>query len=101
MNFELLIKNGRVIDPANGVDEKCDACAGKEGPVCAQICPVVNIKMENGKPCWLHHCEHCLACLHWCPQEAIQFGKNTKGRKRYRHPEITSAELIKIKDQPA
>ena len=24
MNFELLIKNGRVIDPANGVDEKCD-----------------------------------------------------------------------------
>ncbi|MHC4911834.1 MAG: dihydroorotase [Planctomycetota bacterium] len=24
MNSELLIKNGRVIDPANGVDEKCD-----------------------------------------------------------------------------
>ncbi len=24
MNGELLIKNGRVIDPANGVDEKCD-----------------------------------------------------------------------------
>jgi dihydroorotase len=24
MNFELLIKNGRVIDPANGIDKKCD-----------------------------------------------------------------------------
>jgi dihydroorotase len=24
MSFELLIKNGRVIDPANGVDKKCD-----------------------------------------------------------------------------
>jgi len=24
MNSELLIKNGRVIDPANGIDEKCD-----------------------------------------------------------------------------
>ncbi|MBL7152443.1 MAG: dihydroorotase [Phycisphaerae bacterium] len=24
MNLELLIKNGRVIDPANGIDEKCD-----------------------------------------------------------------------------
>ena len=24
MNNELLIKNGRVIDPANGIDKKCD-----------------------------------------------------------------------------
>ncbi|MCJ7728739.1 MAG: amidohydrolase family protein, partial [Sedimentisphaerales bacterium] len=24
MNTELLIKNGRVIDPANGIDKKCD-----------------------------------------------------------------------------
>ena len=24
MSSELLIKNGRVIDPANGIDEKCD-----------------------------------------------------------------------------
>lgn len=24
MNYELLIKNGRVIDPANGIDKKCD-----------------------------------------------------------------------------
>jgi len=24
MSSELLIKNGRVIDPANGFDEKCD-----------------------------------------------------------------------------
>jgi len=24
MNSEILIKNGRVIDPANGIDKECD-----------------------------------------------------------------------------
>jgi ferredoxin/flavodoxin len=60
----------------------CDGCG-----VCRQVCPVENIRIENGKPVWLHHCEHCLACLQWCPKEAIDFLTWTRGRKRYRHPD--------------
>lgn len=62
--------------------DSCDGCG-----LCLRVCPVENIRVENGKPVWLHHCEHCLACLQWCPKEAIDFRTWTRGRKRYRHPE--------------
>lgn len=29
--------------------------------------------------------EQCLACIKWCPQETIQFGKKTPRYKRYHH----------------
>jgi ferredoxin len=63
--------------------EKCNNCG-----LCENICPVKNIKIENNHPVWLHHCERCTACIQWCPEEAIQYGKQTIGRKRYRHPEV-------------
>lgn len=65
-------------------DENCNGCG-----TCAKVCPVNNINLADKKPVWLHKCEQCFACLHWCPQEAIQYGKHTKGRRRYRHPAVT------------
>lgn len=70
--------------------EKCNGCG-----ICVQVCPVKNIKLENGKPVWQHNCEQCLACLQWCPTEAIQFGKSTAKRKRYHHPEVKLEDFIK------
>ncbi len=70
------------------VDEKCTHCG-----TCEKVCPVRNIRLRDGVPTWLHHCEHCLACLHWCPAGAIQCGKNTAGRTRYRNPRITLEDL--------
>lgn len=70
------------------VEESCLSCGA-----CEQVCPVNNIKMGPTKPEWLHHCEECLACLHHCPKQAIQCGKGTKGKPRYRHPEILVAEI--------
>lgn len=70
-------------------DENCSRCG-----TCAKVCPVNNIKLIDARPVWLHKCEQCFACLHWCPPEAIQYGKNTIGRRRYRHPEITSLDLL-------
>ncbi|MBN1673737.1 MAG: hypothetical protein JXR37_22005 [Kiritimatiellae bacterium] len=49
---------------------------------------------RNEKPSWLHRCEQCLACLHWCPQEAIQVGKKTVGRARYHHPDVRARDLM-------
>ncbi|HHU88773.1 MAG: EFR1 family ferrodoxin [Sphaerochaetaceae bacterium] len=52
------------------VSDGCDGCA-----ICQAVCPVNNIKMEEGRPAYLHHCEQCLACYHHCPQRAIRFKK--------------------------
>jgi len=50
--------------------------------------------MINGKPEWHQKCHQCFACLQWCPQEAIQYGKKTPKYKRYHHPEIKVNDLL-------
>lgn len=71
------------------VDEKCNGCG-----VCEKVCPVGNIVMTAGKPAWLHRCEQCLACIQWCPQEAVQYGKKTPKYPRYHHPQVTLKDII-------
>ena len=61
--------------------------------ICRRVCPVGNIELKEGRPMWLHRCEQCMACLQWCPAEAIEFGRSTKGRRRYRHPGATVEDL--------
>ena len=68
---------------------ECNGCG-----ICAKVCQVGNIQIEEGRPRWLHRCEQCLACIQWCPQEAIQVGKKTLDRKRYHHPEIRVNDLM-------
>ena len=70
-------------------DEKCTGCK-----ICQKICPAQNIKMNDGKPAWQHQCEQCFACIQWCPEEAIQYGKGTTRKKRYHHPEITLKDML-------
>jgi ferredoxin/flavodoxin len=70
--------------------DNCDACG-----LCVNICPVGNIELQDGRPVWKHNCEQCMACIQWCPLEAIQHGTKTIKRKRYRHPEIKSDELVR------
>lgn len=61
--------------------------------ICERVCPVHNIRLLDGTPTFLHSCEHCLACMHWCPQQAIQYGGKTQGRHRYHNPYIDLNEL--------
>ncbi|MCK5132210.1 MAG: EFR1 family ferrodoxin [Candidatus Sabulitectum sp.] len=78
------------------LNETCNSCG-----ICEKVCQVGNIEMKNGKPNWLHSCEQCLACLQWCPQEAIQVGRKTAGRKRYHHPEIKASDLMQCSNWKA
>ena len=71
------------------VDDRCNSCG-----LCARVCPVRNIELVDGRPRWRHGCHQCMACLQWCPEEAIQFGRITVKRKRYRHPGVTAQDLI-------
>jgi ferredoxin len=77
------------MDKSFFADEKCIACG-----ICEKLCPSRNIVMSEGKPVWQHRCEQCFACLQWCPEEAIQYGKNTKNKKRYHHPEISLKDIM-------
>jgi ferredoxin len=71
-------------------DEKCNGCS-----ICESICPVGNVLMDGGTPRWLNRCEQCLACMQWCPQEAIQFGTQTSAWGRFHHPGIRMEELLR------
>jgi ferredoxin len=77
------------LDRSFKVDEKCTRCG-----ICSRICPAENITAVNGIPTWNHHCEQCLACLQWCPHEAIQFGKKTAQYPRYHHPDIQLKDML-------
>ena len=50
---------------------------------CLKVCPVDNIK--GTPPEWLHtgKCTSCLACYHYCPVHAINYGKITRKRDQY------------------
>ena len=51
-----------------------DACIGCGK--CVELCPLNNIRLENGKPVWGKHCTHCMACICYCPKEAIEYGNH-------------------------
>lgn len=54
---------------------------------CERICPMNVISMKDGHPIWIkNECACCLGCLHRCPKQAIQRGKNTKKNGRYVNP---------------
>jgi ferredoxin len=91
-SYETFLKEVNTMDEKYYSDEKCNGCG-----ICEKLCPVDNIKLVNDKPEWQHKCQMCLACLHYCPQEAIQHGEYTLGRERYNHPYIKLKELINQK----
>ncbi|MFR0963056.1 MAG: 4Fe-4S binding protein [Dorea sp.] len=46
--------------------------------------PAKAIEIQDGKPVWIKEdCYVCMACLNYCPVEAIDYGKYSKGRFRY------------------
>jgi ferredoxin/flavodoxin len=62
--------------------DRCTSCG-----LCARICPIGAIEMSDGKPKWTQkQCIHCLACIHRCPNESIQYGEKTLTRRRFVNP---------------
>jgi hypothetical protein len=51
---------------------RCIGCG-----TCAKSCPAKALTMKGiaiKRPYWGHKCEHCLRCLNYCPQRAIETG---------------------------
>ena len=58
-----------------------ESCVGCEA--CVNHCVLGNISLHNGRPVWGENCTHCMACICGCPTEAIEYGKKTRGKRRY------------------
>jgi len=70
------------------VGAHCSACG-----LCAAVCPVGNIRIDNGRPAWSGHCEGCGACMQWCPVRAIRMKGFVANRRRYHHPEVRAHDI--------
>ena len=64
-------------------DDTCIGCGQ-----CVKNCPKNNIVLENGKPIWGNQCTHCMACICYCPTEAIEYGKKSIGKPRYHFEQL-------------
>lgn len=71
-------KFGRTTKPFYVDKEKCNGCG-----LCAKSCPASTITLVDGNPIWDTKCYQCLRCINYCPQKAIQYGKETEKRGRY------------------
>ena len=73
------IFNSALVKPEKfSVSDSCISCGQ-----CAKTCPLNNVSICDGVPQWGGSCVHCLACICGCPQNAIEYGKATKNRRRH------------------
>jgi len=85
---KMMMKDCKTEDKKYNVSDACDGCG-----ICAAVCPAGNIELPDGKPGFKHNCEHCIACIHWCPRRAINYKDKTQKRKRYHHPKVKAEQL--------
>ncbi|MEN6370356.1 MAG: EFR1 family ferrodoxin [Thermotogota bacterium] len=79
------------------VSDACTACG-----LCVRACPKGNIVLSDGRPEWSHRCEQCFACINLCPVAAIQVrNRPTARRRRYRHPDVSVADIGSQQPRPA
>jgi ferredoxin/flavodoxin len=86
--YKKAIRNIASIAKNFNVNTNCTGCG-----ICQTLCPVQNIELLNNKPAFNDQCELCLACLHCCPQKAINYKDKTQKRRRYTHPGIAYTDL--------
>lgn len=71
------------------VTKACNGCG-----ICAAVCPMENIRIQDKKAVHGHKCAACYACLHWCPKHAtllrVPFLTH---RPQYHHPEVTVSSM--------
>lgn len=80
------------------VNNDCVGCG-----ICTQVCPTGCISLNNKKVIYhMSNCQTCMACIHNCPQKAIQLNIPEKNPKaRFRNDKIKIQEVMEANKQVA
>jgi len=90
------LSSRRVIGDTSGGDRdygaggKCTGCG-----ICQGVCQANNIVMAGNKPSFQHRCYRCMACIQYCPQNAILFRGKELHKPKYTHPDFPAGEMIR------
>jgi ferredoxin len=69
---------------------RCTKCR-----TCEKVCSLENIKVDEEGVHIGDNCTDCLACLHWCPEAAIGFGRRkVRKEQQYHHPDVNLNDMI-------
>lgn len=90
---EKIIRDTRPWDKEFSADERCTGCG-----TCQKICQVKNIKLNNHKPEFQHNCQRCMACIQYCPNNAIRLNGKVLDKPQYHHPKFPAKEMINFID---
>jgi Pyruvate/2-oxoacid:ferredoxin oxidoreductase delta subunit/flavodoxin len=83
-------KSTSIGDKEYSICERCNGCG-----ICQNVCQANNILMIDNKPSFQHKCYRCMACLQYCPKNAILHnGKDLFSQKSF-HPDFPAAEMIR------
>jgi len=87
----IFIKRLKKVDSRFWVTKSCNSCG-----ICEKVCHFQNIKNASIKPEWQHNCQACMACIQYCPMQAIQHKNSTVKKTRYHHPQVLVTKYIEI-----
>ena len=77
-------------DKAYSVSDRCTGCG-----TCRNVCQAGNIEMSDSKPSFQHKCYLCMACLQYCPQNAILYKGKVLSRLKYTHHDFPASEMAR------
>lgn len=86
-----IVKDTRPWDREFSAGEECTGCS-----ICYKVCPVQNIAMEKNKPEFQHNCQRCMACIQYCPNNAIRVKDKALNKPKYFHPSFPAKEIMKF-----
>jgi ferredoxin len=86
-----LVKDTRPHDREYAISEKCNKCG-----LCAKVCPVENIEINNKSHIFKHKCQRCLACIQYCPKQAFIINNQPMNKERYVNPFVKVDEIIEL-----
>lgn len=75
---------------------RCDTTLCIHCGICENVCPSHNIHIDESGLTIGKQCSYCLACAHWCPQQAITIrNRHILLEDQYHHPNVTLKDMIR------